>query len=48
MPVKDMLNVLSYCDGQNNLFDISNLAEVPTGKVIDILTVLKSHGIINA
>jgi aminopeptidase-like protein len=44
--VKDMLNVLSYCDGNNDLFDISNLAQVPTDRVINILAILKSNGLI--
>lgn len=44
--VKDMLNVLSFCDGENDLFDISNLAQVPTDRVIDMLAIFKSNGLI--
>lgn len=45
-PVKDMLNVLSYCDGDNDLFDISNLSGIRTEKVIELLTILNNKDLI--
>ena len=44
--VKNMLNVLSYCDGSNDVFDISDKADVPTLEVIEHLQVFKEHELI--
>lgn len=45
--VKDMLNILSYCDGVHDVFDISNRTYVPPLEVINYLTLFKEHGLIN-
>jgi aminopeptidase-like protein len=45
--VKDMLNILSYCDGVHDVFDISNRSNVPPLEVINYLTLFKEHGLIN-
>jgi aminopeptidase-like protein len=44
--VKNMLNVLSYCEGSNDVFDISDKADVPTLEVIEHLQVFKEHELI--
>jgi aminopeptidase-like protein len=44
--VKDLLNVLSYCDSENDLFDISDMAGVPVDKVIGYLDKFLEHGLI--
>ncbi len=45
--VKDMLNILSYCDGNHDVFDISNRTNVPPLEIINYLTLFKEHGLIN-
>ena len=44
--VKDMLNVLSYCDGAHDVFDISNKAQVAPLEVIRYLGVFKEHDLV--
>lgn len=44
--VKDMLNVLSYCDGAHDIFDISNKANVAPLEVIKYLRVFKEHDLV--
>jgi aminopeptidase-like protein len=45
--VKDMLNVLSYCDGAHDVFDISAKAHVAPLEVIRYLRVFKEHKLVN-
>jgi aminopeptidase-like protein len=45
-PVKTLLNVLSYCDGIHDLYDISDRAGVPLDDVIATLNVLVNEGLV--
>lgn len=44
--VKALLNVMSYCDGEHDLYDISNRAEVAVLEVIEILDKLAQHQLV--
>jgi len=44
--VKDLLNTLSYCDGEHDIFDISNKAKVPVMEVIRYLELFKENELI--
>lgn len=44
--VEDMCNVLAYADGRNDLFDLSNILNVSTKKLIPIIQTLEEHGLI--
>lgn len=44
--VKDLLNIISYCDGENDIYDVSELANVPVEQVIEHLEKLKEHHLV--
>ncbi|KAB2823170.1 DUF4910 domain-containing protein [Aliivibrio finisterrensis] len=44
--VKDMMNVISYCDGDHDLFDIHEKTEVSMSSIIDILSKLSSSDLL--
>jgi aminopeptidase-like protein len=44
--VKDLLNILSYCDGEHDIFDISNKAKVPVMEVIRYLELFKENELV--
>jgi aminopeptidase-like protein len=44
--VKNLLNILSYCDGEHDIFDISNKAKVPVLDVIGYLELFKKNKLI--
>lgn len=45
-PVKDMLNLLAYCDGQHDLIDIGNIIQVPVWHLYDIVDKLLATGLL--
>lgn len=44
--VKPMVDFLKYCDGKNDLFDISNIIDVPIVELLDIIDKLKENYLI--
>jgi len=44
--VKQLLNVLSYCDGSNDLFDIGNKAGVGIDNVIELIQLFQNHDLV--
>ena len=44
--VKSMVDTIKYCDGKNDLFDISNRINVPTNMIIDIINKLKENELV--
>lgn len=45
--VKDLLNVISYCDGENDIYDISELANVAVEEVVIHLEKLRAHHLVD-
>ena len=45
--VKNLTNFLAYADGKNDLIDISNLINVPTNELIEIVNKLQHHNLIS-
>lgn len=44
--VKQLLNVLSYCDGQHDLFDIGNKARVNVEEVLALMELFVKHDLV--
>ena len=44
--VKQLLNVLSYCDGQHDLFDIGNKARVGIDEVLALIDIFLKHELV--
>jgi aminopeptidase-like protein len=44
--VRDMMNVLAYCDGQHDLIELADRAQLPASRVIEILQPLIRHGLV--
>jgi aminopeptidase-like protein len=44
--VKNLLNVLSYCDGQHDLFDIGNKAQVGIDEIRALLALFLKHDLV--
>ena len=44
--VRDMMNVLAYCDGQHDLIELADRAQIPASRVIEILQSLIRHGVV--
>lgn len=44
--VKDMMNILAYADGSNDLIDISTITGIPIDDLYPIVSVLKENGIL--
>ncbi len=45
--VKDMMNVISYCDGKRNLIDIADIVGQPAAKVSQYVDLLSSAGLVS-
>jgi aminopeptidase-like protein len=45
-PVRDMLNVLCYCDGDHDAVDIANIIHLPVATCCDILERLYKEGLV--
>jgi aminopeptidase-like protein len=43
---RKILNVLSYCDGNNSLLDISELLEIPIWETFDLIETLSRHQLV--
>jgi aminopeptidase-like protein len=41
--VRNMMNLIAYCDGTNDLLSIAEIIEVPMWELFDMVDVLKSH-----
>jgi aminopeptidase-like protein len=41
-----MMNVLAYCDGQHDLIELADRAQLPASRVIEILQPLIRHGLV--
>lgn len=44
--VKDMMNVLAYCDGEHDVIDIAKILDIPTTVVRSIVTKMAEPGLI--
>jgi len=44
--VRDMMNVMFYCDGDHDLIDLSNKIEIPFHKCQEYIKLLRNNGII--
>jgi aminopeptidase-like protein len=44
--VSEMMNVIAYCDGQNDLIELSDTVGLPASRVLEILQTLIRHGLI--
>lgn len=47
-PVRDMLNFIAYCDGDNDLIDIAKIIGIPVKEALEIAHVLSKKGLIKA
>ena len=46
--VQDMLNIISYCDGEHDIIDIANKCDIPYIKIMEYIDRLREEGIIKA
>jgi aminopeptidase-like protein len=46
--VRDMMNLIAYCDGKHDLIDIAEKIDVPPERCIAIAARLKEHGLLAA
>ena len=44
--VKDVMNVIFYCDGQHDLIDLSNRLKISFDKCQEYVILLKNNGVI--
>ena len=44
--LKNMMNLISFSDGTNDLVDIANICEIPVWELYPILETLKSKGLL--
>lgn len=44
--VRDMMNLITYCDGTNDLLNIAEIINVPIWKLFDLVDLLTEHQII--
>jgi aminopeptidase-like protein len=44
--VRNMLDVIAYCDGRNDLADLHQLLDIEMGEILDIITKLYEAGLI--
>jgi aminopeptidase-like protein len=44
--VRQMMNILAYCDGNHSLIDIANVIGVPAWEIISTLTLLETENLI--
>ncbi len=45
--VRNLINVIAYCDGQNDIFDISEITGVPVLEVIEHISKLDAKGLVS-
>ena len=46
--VKEMMDVLTYCDGTNDIIDLSDKTRIPTGKIISIIKKFEKENLIRS
>ena len=44
--LQDMLNIISYCDGENDIFDIAKLCSLSYNETCAIVTQLSEHKVV--
>lgn len=44
--VRDMMNIIAYCDGNNDIIDLARLSGASLSKTMDIVALLKQHNLI--
>jgi aminopeptidase-like protein len=44
--VKNLMNVITYCDGKNDIMDISNITNIPWQDVTEIIKTLREHNLL--
>jgi aminopeptidase-like protein len=44
--IADLMNVISFCDGNHDLIDIASICRIPISKVIDNINTLTQQGLV--
>ena len=45
---REMLNLLAYCDGTNDIIDLAELIGKPVWELYELINTLKDHKLLNA